>query len=120
VTDPAALAREPFCYVTTSGRVSGRPHTIEIWFAIEKRTLYILSGGRDRSDWVRNLMRAPAVSVRIGGEELTGRGRVVAGGEEDGLARRLLLAKYGPTYTGDLSDWGRSALPVAIDLAVDW
>jgi deazaflavin-dependent oxidoreductase (nitroreductase family) len=120
VTDTAALAAKPFCYVTTTGRVSGQPHTIEIWFAIERRTLYILSGGGDRSDWVRNLMRRPETSVRIGGEEFAGRGRVVDEGGEDRLARRLLLAKYGPTYAGDLSDWGRTALPVAIDLDVDW
>jgi hypothetical protein len=30
--DPGA---EPFCYLTTVGRVSGRPHTIEIWFALD-------------------------------------------------------------------------------------
>src|SRR5690606_17915662 len=26
------LAAEPYCYLTTTGRVTGRPHTIEIWF----------------------------------------------------------------------------------------
>jgi hypothetical protein len=26
-------ASQAFCYLTTTGRVSGRPHTIEIWFA---------------------------------------------------------------------------------------
>jgi hypothetical protein len=34
------------------------------------------------------------------------------------MARRLLLDKYSSSYSGDLSDWGRAALPVAIDLAV--
>jgi hypothetical protein len=48
--DPRSLADEDFCYPTTIGRVSGRPHTIEIWFAIEGHTLYMLSGGRDLSD----------------------------------------------------------------------
>ena len=55
-----------FCYLTTTGRVSGRPHTIEIWFALQDRTLYLLSGGVDRSDWVRNLIRHPAGTVRLG------------------------------------------------------
>ncbi|HYJ70971.1 MAG TPA: nitroreductase/quinone reductase family protein [Actinomycetota bacterium] len=57
---------QPYCYLTTTGRVSGRPHTIEIWFALQDRTLYVLSGGGDRSDWVRNLLRHPEVSVRLG------------------------------------------------------
>ncbi len=32
-----------------------KPHEIEIWFADDDDTLYMLSGGGDRSDWVRNL-----------------------------------------------------------------
>jgi deazaflavin-dependent oxidoreductase (nitroreductase family) len=111
----------PFCYLTTTGRVSGRPHTIEIWFALSDRTLYVLSGGGDRSDWVRNLVARPEVGVRLGrrgGAELAGRARLVEpGSAEDELARELVTAKYQPTYGGDLSGWRREALPVAVDLA---
>jgi deazaflavin-dependent oxidoreductase (nitroreductase family) len=112
--DPA-LAAEDYCYVTTVGRVTGRPHEIEIWFALEGSTLYILAGGGHRSDWVKNGIRAPEVSVRIAGQTYEGRLRVVAEKAEDALARRLLLAKYGGS-SSDLSEWGRTALPVAIDL----
>lgn len=111
-----SLASEAFCYITTTGRRTGNPHEIEIWFALNDRTLYMLSGGRERSDWVRNIVQTPQVKVRIAGTTLDGRGRTVTDPEEDALARRLLLDKYSPTYAGDLSDWGRSALPVAIDL----
>ena len=114
----SVLAEEPFCYVTTTGRVTGRPHTIEIWFGIGGHTLYMLSGGGDRSDWVKNLIRTPETRVRIGTTDLSGRARVVTEGAEDALARRLLLEKYEPTYSGDLSDWGRTALAVAVDLDV--
>ncbi len=115
------LGDRPFCYLTTAGRVSGRPHTIEIWFALQGRTLYLRSGGGDRSDWVRNLTRHPEVTVRLGrrdAAERPGRARVVEpGSDEDELARRLVAGKYQPAYGGDLSGWRRSALPVAIDLA---
>jgi deazaflavin-dependent oxidoreductase (nitroreductase family) len=110
----------PFCYLTTTGRVSGRPHTVEIWFALRGRTLYLLSGGRDRSDWVRNLLARPEVTVRLGrrdGPELPARARLVEpGSDEDQLARDLVTAKYQPTYGDDLSEWRRSSLPVAVDL----
>ena len=110
----------PFCYLTTVGRVSERPHTIEIWFALQGSTLYLLSGGGDRSDWVRNLSARPAVTVRIGrrdAAELPGHARVVEpGSEEDELARRLVVGKYQPTYGGDLTSWRRESLPVAVDL----
>ena len=39
----------------------------------------------------------------------------VAFSDEDTLARRLMLEKYGPRSGGDLSSWGRTALVVAID-----
>ena len=109
-----------FCYLTTTGRVSGRPHTIEIWFALHERTLYLLSGGRDGSDWVRNLQASPEVTVRIGRRDApaaAGRARLVApGSDEDALARRLVTGKYQPGYGGYLSSWRRSSLPVAVDL----
>ena len=114
-TNLGALASEDFCYLTTTGRVTGRPHTIEIWFALDGRTLYMLSDGRDRSDWVKNLQRTPQVTVRIADERLEGLARVVEEGEEDELARRLLVTKYERT-PGSLSNWRRTALPVAVDL----
>jgi deazaflavin-dependent oxidoreductase (nitroreductase family) len=116
--DLSSVADAQFCYLTTTGRVTGQPHTIEIWFGSSGQTLYMLSGNgpRQRADWVRNIMKTAAVSVRIGELEFRGRGRVVEGTEEDALARRLLLEKYKPGYSGDLSEWGRTALPVAVDL----
>jgi hypothetical protein len=96
--------------------VSGEPREIEIWFGLADRTLYMLSGGRDRSDWVRNLLREPRVTVRIAGELSGGRARLVEDAEEDALARRLLFEKYSPGYSGDLERWRDEALPVAVDL----
>ena len=61
----AALDGESYCYLTTTGRVSGEPREIEIWFGLDGPTLYVLSGGRDRSDWVKNLMRARCRSPSI-------------------------------------------------------
>ena len=113
-----SLGGESFCYITTTGRVTSRPHEIEIWFGMDGTTIYMLSGGGERSDWVRNFMKTPEVFVRIAGREFRGSGRIVSDPAEDALARRLLLEKYSSTYSGDLTDWGRTALPVAIDLRI--
>ena len=115
--DLRALASEDFCYLTTTGRVTGRPHEIEIWFAIEGENLHMLSGS-GRSDWVKNIRRTPEVMVRIDGERFGGLGRVVEEAEEDELARNLLIEKY-ERNPGSLSNWRRTALPVAVDLAVE-
>jgi deazaflavin-dependent oxidoreductase (nitroreductase family) len=125
MTMDAGLADDQFCYLTTTGRVTGRPHTIEIWFGLAGRTLYMLSGaGSDspdgsgaRADWVRNLQKQPLVDVRIGARVYHGAARVVhPGSDEDSLARRLLLEKYQRGSREDLTRWGRRALPVAVDL----
>ena len=113
--DPS-LASESYCYLTTTGRVSGKPREIEIWFGLDGDTLYMLSGGGERSDWVKNLTREPAVTVRIGDRTFEGRARIVIDQDEDARARALLLEKYTAGYSGDLSNWGKTALPVAVDL----
>lgn len=113
---PDGLSGEDYCYLTTTGRKSGRPHTIEIWFSLSGLNLYMLSGGGDRSDWVRNIQSTPEVTVRIGGSSFQGWGYMVEDPEEEELARKLLFDKYQPRYAGDLTRWRGSALPVAVGL----
>jgi deazaflavin-dependent oxidoreductase (nitroreductase family) len=111
-----AVADENYCYLTTTGRVSGEPREIEIWFGLDGSVLYMLSGGRDRSDWVKNLIRDPNVTVRIADQTFDGRARVVSDPAEDARARELLFDKYNEGYSGDLSDWRETSLPIAVDL----
>src|SRR5687767_540063 len=103
--DPA-LADEQYCYLTTTGRRTGHPHEIEIWFALVDSRLYMLAGGRERSDWVRNLQRNPNVSVRLGATTYAGHASIVTDPEQDGLARQLLVSKYDGSYSGSLTSWG--------------
>jgi deazaflavin-dependent oxidoreductase (nitroreductase family) len=110
------LNDEQYCYLTTTGRISGEPREIEIWFGLDGETLYMLSGGGDRSNWVRNLLAEPRVTVRIGDATIAGKARLVEDADEDAKARRLLLDKYSAGYSGDLTDWGRRSLPIAVQL----
>jgi deazaflavin-dependent oxidoreductase (nitroreductase family) len=111
------LANENFCYLTTVGRKTGKPHTIEIWFARQNGSLYLLSGGGESADWVRNLRKTPAVRVRIGSRTVAAKAHAVTAPGEDALARRLLDEKYMGWKTGKrLSFWARSALPVKIEV----
>ncbi len=111
------LGHEDFAYLTTTGRRTGKHHTIEIWFALHDGTLYLLSGGGDSADWVRNLRKTRAVRVRIGSRTVDAKAREVKAPDEDALARQLLDEKYMSWKPGKrLSSWARNALPVAIDL----
>ena len=114
--DLTDVAGEAFCYLTTRGRVSGLAHEIEIWFAARDSSIYMLAGGGAVSDWVKNLLAEPSVQVRVSGRKYEGRARVVEPGEEEAWARAALLAKYDPSYNGDLTGWSKSALPIAVDL----
>lgn len=106
---------EDVCYLTTTGRRTGKPHAIEIWFGRHGDTLYLLSGGGDQADWVRNGRARPDVTVRIGDTSYSGRFRLVEDDGEDALARRLLLEKY---FGGGTNEWGRTALAVAVDIVL--
>jgi len=111
-----SLSKEEYCYLTTTGLVSGKPHEIEIWFGILDGTLYLLSGGRDKSDWVKNLIKTPDVTVRIAKHKFTGRAHILNDGKDDTPIRKLLAAKYQQWKLGGrLSDWARTALPVVIE-----
>ena len=112
------FAGEDFCYLTTTGRVTGRPHTVEIWFALHGSTLYILSGGLDRADWVKNALRQQQVSIKIRDRVFGGLARQVKNEDEDALARKLLFDKYSPT-DDDLEEWARTSLPMVFDLVLD-
>lgn len=113
------LAGESVCYLSTTGRVSGNPHTIEIWFALREGVVYLLSGGGDRADWVKNIRKDPRVRLRIGSRTVSAEARVLrAGTKEDAAAREMLDAKYMGWREGRrLSSWARGARPVAIDLS---
>lgn len=115
-------AAESYCYLTTTGRRSGRPHEIEIWFAPVGDTIYLMNGSGDGStaghaDWVRNIAADPSVRVRIGDGEFTGTARYVElDSAEHEQARDLLVAKYRDGHDNDLSTWRRTGFPVAIEL----
>lgn len=114
--DPDGLAALDYCYLTTKGRRSGSPHTIEIWFALHGDVVYVLAGGGVGSDWVKNIREDPIVGLRLGDRDLICQARLVDDPDEDAAARRSLLEKYRPRYSGDLQEWARTALAVAIDL----
>lgn len=110
------MPADDYCYLTTTGRRTGRPHRIEIWYFADGETLYLLSGGGRSSDWVANLLAEPLVQVEIDGKLRNGCGRVLEGGEEAERARSLVFDKYAPRSESDLTGWRNEALPVAIDL----
>ncbi len=66
---PDSLAAEQYLYLTTTGRKTGLPREIEIWFVASGRNLYVLAEHFHKAQWVRNIMKTPRVHVRVAGRE---------------------------------------------------
>ncbi|CAG0942942.1 partial Deazaflavin-dependent nitroreductase, partial [Anaerolineae bacterium] len=55
-----------YLYLTTTGRKTGLPREIEIWFVMFDGKYYILAEHREKADWVKNIRANPRVRVRVG------------------------------------------------------
>ena len=69
--------RKGFLYLTTTGRTSGKPREIEIWYVERDARYYLISELRERAQWVRNLVREPRVSVAVEDRSFEARARVL-------------------------------------------
>ena len=90
---PGGLETTEYCYVTTTGRRSGRAHTVEIWFGVHGGRVCLI-GGHSDTDWLANIRHHDEVSVRIEGETRTGTASVVTDPAERRVIGDLLAAKY--------------------------
>ena len=113
--DDRRMAADDYCYLTTRGRRTGRPHRIEIWYATggDEASLYLLAGGGRSSDWVQNLLADPNVQVELDASPFPYTG----GFEPTGLT--TATAKNG-SYSIELYDLHgfRQARPEAYEIRV--
>ena len=87
-----------YLYLTTTGRRTGAPREIEIWFTRHADRYYVIAEHGSGAQWVRNLQEKPDVYVRVGDTSFPAQARVVDAGAERELAstiRQLSEAKYG-------------------------
>lgn len=87
-----------FLYLTTTGRRTGLPREIEIWFTERDGRFYLIAEHRERASWVRNIRADSRVRVGVGGRQFDAVARVVDDTQEPALAaavKALSDAKYG-------------------------
>jgi deazaflavin-dependent oxidoreductase (nitroreductase family) len=89
-----AHADDDCCDVVTEGRLSGRPHEVEIWFGVMDGSMYLISGNGPRADWYCNMLANPEVVVRLGGEDHVGRASPVVDPGERRRCGEMMGAKY--------------------------
>src|SRR5712692_9865423 len=64
-------------YLTTTGRTSGQPRTVEIWFVAHQGGLYVLAEHHHQAHWVQNIKVDPRIHIRIGNHDLDCLGRIL-------------------------------------------
>jgi deazaflavin-dependent oxidoreductase (nitroreductase family) len=87
-----------YLYLTTTGRRSGRPRPIEIWFTRHEGRYYLVAEHGRRAQWVQNILADPVVRVQVGARRFRGRARVIEASGDPVLVRvvrRSSEAKYG-------------------------
>ncbi|MBI3651483.1 MAG: nitroreductase family deazaflavin-dependent oxidoreductase [Acidobacteria bacterium] len=105
------LSKRQFIYVTTTGRTSGLPREIEIWFVEQGGKFYIFAEHFFKTQWVRNIQNNSRVQVRLDKTIFSATARVLDEHQDAQLwqtTQQLCRAKYG---------WGEG-LPVELTLDV--
>ena len=117
---PVEYTDDDYCYLLTIGRNTGLKRETEIWFALgpggASRRLYVMAGSGENAYWVKNLRVNPLLRIRMRETEIPSQVFDIEDEVEAELARDLLVAKYQPGYAKDLSDWKRTALPLAFEV----
>ncbi len=83
--------------LTTTGRISGRPHTVPLLYLRDGEDLVVIAsyGGRPQHpEWYRNLLSDPVATVQILGERRSVRAETMAEDERSAWWPRIVAA-YG-------------------------
>jgi len=105
-----------FLYLTTTGRRTGQPREIEIWFTRRDGRYYLIAEHRWETHWVQNILAEPRVRVRVERQDFPARARVVDAGADPAThaaAQELSEKKYGwgDGLVVELTSEPRSASP---------
>lgn len=95
-----AIAKARSLKLTTTGRRSGKPHTVSLWFVPHQGKVYVSSDDFQRRDWCRNILACPEVRVVVGGVELKGTARPVDNPAQWEEIKRLRYERYRGAFMG--------------------
>ncbi len=95
----AALSNASTLELTTLGRKSGRPHTVTIWFLVDRETVYLVTLTL-RRDWPRNILKNGNVELEVGGKVLKGHAERITDAPRLQHVNDLLRRKYWAAWLG--------------------
>ena len=117
--DIARVAADKYIYLTTIGRRTGRPHTVELWFAVARGNLYLSHEGK-YTDWMKNILSNHRVTFMIRGLIGAGTARIVGRGDAFETGASALYRKYyGDARQEVIDDWFSESTVIELTLDAD-
>ena len=97
---------QKFIHLTTKGRKTGRPHSVELWFAASDGKVFLSHEGKE-TDWMKNIKQNCEVSFEIGGENFTGKGHYINEDPDEAWRCKVALYEkyYGKATKEIIDDW---------------
>jgi deazaflavin-dependent oxidoreductase (nitroreductase family) len=92
LTDGSSIVAD----LTTIGRKTGLPRTVELRFVYFRGCFYASSARVEGKHWCQNMLKNPAVEMRVKGEKLTCTARQVI---DENLRREILTLRDSPPRT---------------------
>lgn len=110
------VASQKLIHVTTTGRGTRKPHSVELWFAVKNGKVYLSHEG-SKTDWMRNIRHSDRVSFEIGGKNFTGKARLLENGSEEAWEAEVALYEkyYGKAAKEIIEDWFSLSKLIAIE-----
>ena len=103
--DLEKLSSQKLIHLTTRGRRSGKPHTVEIWFAVRDGKVYLSHEGKE-ADWMKNIKKNGQVYFRIEEKTFNGNATYLDEAEEAWVGKVALYEKYYGKATKEvIEDW---------------
>jgi len=100
------VASEKFIHLTSTGRKTGKPRMVELWFAFNGGKVYLSHEGEE-TDWMRNIKKNEQVTFEIAGKSFTGKARYLKDSEDKAWIARVALYEkyYGKASKEVIEDW---------------
>lgn len=110
------VASQRLIHVTTIGRKTRNPHTVELWFAVRNGKVYLSHEGSE-TDWMKNIKNNDQISFEIGGKNFTGRAHLLENGTEEAWEAEVTLYEkyYGKAAKEIIEDWFSLSRLIAIE-----
>ena len=81
--------------ITVTGRQSGRPISLPVWFMQEGDTLYLLPVKGSDSQWYKNILRQPRMTISAEGRTITVNAKPITDPNKVREVVEKFRAKYG-------------------------